>query len=241
MSRFVIFGGCVSRDIFNFSKSSDIFVKDYYARSSFASVFSDSSEFPHELKKLNSPFQQRCVVRDFDKSFKGKVAEGDFDYLLVDFLSNRFNIAVKNTSVLTISNELIKSGFDPKATGYQVVVRNTDKYFSYWKLGFEKFAAHCRQHGVADKVILNKVYLADRLQDGGLMPGGFTTEVVCKYNDFLDRCYEFSNEKMPEVKWLTYSERNVLGAVEHKWGPGPFHYIDEFYQEGLKQLVQFKG
>lgn len=235
MSKFLIFGGCVSRDLFNFSDNY-LLLSDYYARSSFASVFSESSPVPSEIKKLSSPFQQRCVLRDFDKSFKGKVAEGDFDYLLVDLLSNRFNIAVKNTSVLTISNELMKSGFDPKATGYQVVVRNTDKYFSYWKSGFEKFANHCRHHGVADKVIMNKIHLADRLQDGGAMPGGFTAEVVNIYNDFLDRCYEFTNEKMPEVKWITYSERNILGAVEHKWGPGPFHYVDEFYKEGLMQL-----
>lgn len=235
MSRFLVFGGCVSRDLFNFSESC-LSLVDYYARSSFASVFSESSQFSSELKKLSSPFQQRCILRDFDKSFKDKVADGNFDYLLVDFLSNRFNVAVKGNSVLTISNELTKSGFDLKANGYQVVVRNSDKYFSYWKAGFEQFANHCRQHGVADKVIMNKIYLADSLQDGGAMPGGFTTEVVSKYNEFLDKCYDFSSEKMPEVKWLTYSERNVLGAVEHKWGPGPFHYVDDFYKEGLIQL-----
>lgn len=238
MSKFLVFGGCVSRDLFNFAESS-LLLSDYYARSSFASVFSEPPQLSPNLQKLSSPFQQRCVLRDFDKSFKDKIASGSFDYLLIDFLSNRFNVAVKGNSVLTLSNELMKSGFDSKAHGYQIVVRNSDKYFNYWKSGFEKFANHCRQCGVADKVILNKIYLADRLQDDGVLPGGFTPEVVVKYNEFLDRCYEFSSEKMPEVKWLTYSERNVLGAVEHKWGPGPFHYVDGFYQEGLSQLIEF--
>ncbi|WP_434986149.1 DUF6270 domain-containing protein [Vreelandella zhaodongensis] len=236
MSKFLIFGGCVSRDLFNYSDESMLLV-DYYARSSFASAFSEPPAFSIDVKKLNSPFQQRCVQRDFDKSFKDKIARGSFDYLLVDFLSNRFNLAVNGSSLLTISNELLKSGFDPKANGYQVIVRNSDKYFVYWKSGFEKFASHCRQAGVVGKVVFNKIYLTDHLQDGGALPGGFTTEVVNKYNEFLDRCYEFSSGKMPEAKWLTYSDANVVGAVEHRWGPGPFHYIDDFYKEGIKQLV----
>src|SRR5690625_4440932 len=143
MDKFLVFGGCVSRDVFEFHELGKSALADYYARSSFASAFSESALVNIDYDKIKSNFQRRCVERDINSRFKERLLTKNYDYILIDFLSNRFSVAEKNNSVITLSNELMRSGFDPVDQGFEIVSKHTEKYFKLWRAGFSEFAKKC--------------------------------------------------------------------------------------------------
>ncbi len=89
----LIYGSCVSRDIFNLEESRDFKLTDYYARSSMASLCSEAYENEEALSRIPSAFRRRMVACDFSKeilSAKDKFAAADV--ILIDLIDERFDL-----------------------------------------------------------------------------------------------------------------------------------------------------
>lgn len=108
----LIFGSCVSRDIFNLEYSLEFKVSDYYARSSLASLSSEAYENDSALNRISSPFQRRMVANDFSKEIltAGSKLEG-CDVILIDLIDERFDLVVfPSGKIITNSAEFSQSG-----------------------------------------------------------------------------------------------------------------------------------
>lgn len=116
MIRLLIWGSCVTRDCFaedicGHESISRYEIDKYFARSSLVSQLSRPVLLKGEIR-LSSLFQKRMVADDFEKQFfpyLNKVKE-DIDYLLLDFIDERFDIIALSDSYVTYSGELAASG-----------------------------------------------------------------------------------------------------------------------------------
>lgn len=159
MLNVLIFGSCVSRDIFNFDTTDQVRLVDYYARSSLASAFCPLTREENLSHRIVSPFQRRIVKADLDRSFREQLACLDFDVLLIDFIDERFDLFVTDDGhVITLSNELLSTGFAPASERGTVIRSGSEPFFDLWQAGWKSFMDTLDRHGQRDKVKINQVF-----------------------------------------------------------------------------------
>ena len=236
MSRFLIFGGCVTRDIFDFCDTENLIVAEYFARSSIASMFSEEVNIDIDLNKINSNFEKNCVARDLNKNFLQVVKNNIFDYIIFDFFSIRFDIAVNDKKIITLSDEFIKTDYDLSSNFFITIGNNTEEYFNYWKCGFDRILGLCENTFIADKLVLNKVYLANCTEDGRSFTDFYDRIYIENFNQLLLKFYEYYESKVKSGFVLNYDPKFFVGSINHKWGLNPFHLVDDFYIEALSKL-----
>lgn len=73
MKKIMVYGGCCSRDAFNFDNSYS--VVGYIARTSIVSMFSSAPKEAIDFSLVSSPFQKRMVEDDVNKTAKNILFE----------------------------------------------------------------------------------------------------------------------------------------------------------------------
>src|SRR5690606_16605810 len=104
--KFVIFGSCVTHDVFEYVDKSVCGLVRYFARSSLGSAYAARKVDGIDVSEIASPFQRGVVSADLNKEFKDFLARAEFDFLLYDPIDERFDLLVEGDRLCTLSNEL---------------------------------------------------------------------------------------------------------------------------------------
>jgi len=223
-----ILGSCVTRDIFRVVGKEK--VVDYFARTTLISLM--SHPLPIEEINLNSEFQKRIVKRDFDKNFFEELKKANFDFLIIDFIDERFNVLKYSDSYITRSSEFVNAGLDD-SYDFEPVNKNTDEYKDNWKKAADLFIKKLKTIVPNEKVILHEAYWAQEYIDNNEIKSFDNQKYIQSNNEMLKEYYQYFKESMP----LKVVKADSLYAdVNHVWGLSPFHYTDEYYFEIYKQL-----
>lgn len=237
----LIYGSCVSRDIFNLEESRDFKLTDYYARSSMASLCSEAYENDKALSRIPSAFRRRMVACDFSKeilSARDKFSSADV--ILIDLIDERFDlISLPSGQLLTNSNELGESGAlkDDGALGYTTIKQGTNERRELWLQGMQKFFCFLKEINKLDQVIINKVYWSSRFESESDTPFPVASSFIEKANHELSWMYEALHSVLREDQFLDFGPSLLTADELHRWGPSPFHYCKNFYREALAQII----
>jgi hypothetical protein len=238
--RVLILGSCVSRDILNFAENGQIKLADYFARSSIASIASDPCHLEESAyKSISSDFQRRMVRRDLCKTFLDDVTHHeDFDIILIDLIDERFDLyEMSPGSIVTISSEFLMTGAltSSDRSSERCIRSGSERHRELWKAGISRLFTILAEHGVADRVTVNKVFWADRLEDGTPLPEQDAQQRIAA-NDLLAWMYKELEQYVAAPRWMTFAESAMLGSPNHRWGIAPFHYSDVYYTDAVVQL-----
>lgn len=228
--RIFILGSCVSRDAFELADHG-MELAGYIARTSLASAFLTRPAPPGvraKVPRIASRFQQRMVDIDLRKRASSVIEGAQFDFLLVDLIDERFNLARfggSNTlpELFTLSRELAGvCGW----TG-PMVTPGTNQHLSAWKRGVGRLLRVVPPA----RIIVNRAFWATALDNGEPLEN---QSLIAESNRTLEIMYG-------------YLQRNGIGAVidypngifadpDHKWGVAPFHYAPGMYELMVSQL-----
>lgn len=112
MIKINIYGSCVSRDIFEWDKEKQFSIPVYVARTSILSNLNTNIWNINSTDiNLDSPFQKEAVMTDLNKTVYDKFKSNMSDYLLIDFIDERFRIAKMDNLYATYSVEMMNSHF----------------------------------------------------------------------------------------------------------------------------------
>ena len=233
----LIFGSCVTRDAFSLPlvDAGKFEVVDYFARSSFASLALPMWVDESVLMQIKSPFQKKIVRRDMEKSFFKRLFALDFDFVVVDFIDDRFNIVGDLSGGATYSNEF-RSGM--RCSDDSLILSGSDVYLDLWNVGLEKFISAVKGLGIVDRIVLNKVFWAEKIDDLGVDFEKYLIKSKSS-NNYLKSRYDVIERKLIGIKSISYSENLFVAKSSHKWGISPFHYVDDFYQKTIDCLISF--
>jgi hypothetical protein len=223
--RVFIFGSCVSRDAFEFVPNS-VEIQGYIARSSFASAFSPKS-FPHSIDDLDpdilisSPWQRRMMEMDINKSGKDLILRSApaTDLLIVDFIDERFHLAVAVNAYATVS--VAFRAIDP-GSRFKYVKSLTSHHFQLWKDGFDSFLE------LAESLSLNVLVNAVRLGCKSRLKELINDSSFLMLENYLFKMYDYA-ESTGRCKVL-YNPLEPYLDENHKWGVTPFHYENLYYE-----------
>ncbi|OYQ81597.1 hypothetical protein B9T19_02700 [Ignatzschineria sp. F8392] len=232
MKNIFVYGGCVSRDIFNkpYNKG-DIRLSGYIARYSIAKLQSKPIKLNVDVNQVPSAFQRRVIEIDAKNNLLSYVSKREYDYFLIDFLFSRFSLVEYNSGLLTYSAELQKSKI--LTSKNKIISPDTEVYWEYFKQGLKIFVSHLELTGNLEKLLINKVYLATKDELGEDFSN---LDKINKQNDFLSRVYDLLDNYISSNQYLEYSSKLFTGAVNHPWGKNPMHFIPEFYEESYNKI-----
>src|SRR5580704_7312041 len=109
--RYAILGSCVSSDIFRLHPDLGELVA-YHGRSSMLSMMSSPVEFRGDDFVWSSNFARRTIEADFQKTFFADLEASRCDFLIVDFVDERWDLLRLGDSFVTLSADLMKAGVE---------------------------------------------------------------------------------------------------------------------------------
>lgn len=237
---FNILGSCVSRDVFNFSSlENSLSLGNYTARSSLISIMSPPIP-PEEIlkKKLPSKFQQRMVEEDISSRFLKKIESFRQDFLIIDLIDERFDVLYlpKYDSFITLSSELLNSGFEPQKFG-RIIKSGSETHRFLWQRSWEQFINVAKEINVLSNILINKVFWGKKLITGENIPG--TSEKYTDMNnEYLQWMYSVIENDIPPDNIIETPKEYLVSDLNHQWGAAPFHYSDAYYLRVLENLNQ---
>ncbi|MCS0630972.1 DUF6270 domain-containing protein [Telluria mixta] len=239
--RVLILGSCVSRDILNFAEKGTITLTDYFARSSLASIGSEPFRLEDDhYARISSDFQRRMVRRDLEKTLLHDLSTcQDVDIILIDLIDERFDLYEASPgAVVTVSSEFLMTGLvTSKDRSSERWIRNgSERHRELWKAGVDRLFALLAEHGMADRVVVNRVFWADRMEDGMPLPAQEEKQRETA-NSLMAWMYGELERYVPERGWMKFSDEVLRSNPAHRWGIAPFHYVDAYYTDALHQLT----
>lgn len=238
MGSVTIFGGCCSRDSFNYTKRFS--VKEYFARSSLFSVYANPPEEDVSFESVSSRFQKRMVEGDVKKTVRHNLLKSamESDLLLMDFLTERLDlIETPSGGIITKTPEVVSISKKSKIPCERIIEKFSDERLCLFRKSWEEFFNKSMQSEVGEKIVLNKVFLTKTI-DAAETFGDDKIEYIERANAYLSDVYSIVEEFVPEKRVICYRDSLLVANSCHRWGVSPFHFCDEFYYFQLKRLSE---
>lgn len=236
----IIYGSCVSRDIFNLEETSDFSLLEYYARSSMASLCSAAYINEEALARIPSAFRRRMVAYDFSKAmFSENNQFNNSDIILIDLIDERFDlVALPSGQIITLSNELTESGLleDPSIAGFRIIPQGSMERRKLWLQGMQRLFAFLRDRNKINSVIINKVFWSSRFDKDSETSFPVAPALIEKANAELSWMYDVLSHELAEHQFIGFSPSLLTADEKHRWGISPFHYSEGYYTEALLQI-----
>lgn len=236
MSRVSIFGSCITRDVFRLFPD-EAHIASYHSRSSLISVMSPPLEIGEAGIAWPSNFARKVVLADFRKTFFDDLEASAPDFLIIDLMSERFDLVRAHATYVTRSWELVHSGFGERCGRLERIPRETEAAHESWCEKSREFADVLRKRFPELPVILHKAYWTHSYRDGASIrpfPREWR-EWISRRNDMLEACHAHLEQYLPALVTVE-PRRTYLADPGHRWGLGSSHYESGYYDDIRKQL-----
>lgn len=187
-----------------------------------------------QVPRHKNVFRQAILQKEIQKDFL-KIVPGKEDYLLVDFLEERYNLIDIENRFITKSEALDESDFF-QTHDKNILEINIHERLELWKKACVAFCENIKQKFQEDHIILFEIYLSKRyrLWDREI---GFTDYNIDNINRELKRYYDYFKEQLSQTRVVQIPEEYYYTDGNSKYGYGPW-YLNHFLHQMLSQKVQ---
>jgi Family of unknown function (DUF6270) len=238
LSRVSIFGSCITRDVFRLFPG-DAEVASYHSRSSLISLMSPPLEIDDTGTAWPSNFARKVVLADVRKLFFEDLEAAAPDVLIIDLMSERFDLLRARETYVTRSWELVSSALAARS-GYrfQRVARETQAMHQTWLEQSRRFADVLESRFSELPVILHKAYWTHRYREGtGIrrFPREWRSW-TSRRNAMLDAFHEHLERVLPRLA-VVEARKAYVADPDHRWGLGASHYEGAYYEDVREQML----
>ncbi len=242
--RIAIFGSCVTRDLFEdgILRSSHV---HYASRSSIISAVAARVALDEADVPLESAYQRRAVMADFNKTFFEEIEALAPDWVVVDLIDERFDVLRTGGSFVTESSAFSSAGLGAcERFDFTPVRRLTAEASQLFDEATTSFAQRLGEIIPAERVILHRALWLTRYRRGDLIedfpaPRAAFAE---RHNRALEAHYD-------AVVASLGGQGPVLGPDpachfadhDHKWALEPFHYERAYNEWAVSRLREMVG
>lgn len=215
------------------------FLQNHYCFSGLASIMSDADSSFYSIDLLHkSDFRRKHIIQDFTKSFahKNKSEFDDIDFILIDFLEERFDLGEVNGHYFTLSD-----AFNDIKNQILIEYRIIDKFSSeareLWRLSCREFITLLKRYFKPEKIIVIKSFLTEAYEnDNQELKEFHDISTIKKINMMLKEYYDFFVANMPEVHVIDIDKTYYFTDINFKHGGFPWHLNDKAYWSMRTQI-----
>ncbi|MDR1186655.1 MAG: DUF6270 domain-containing protein [Bifidobacteriaceae bacterium] len=237
--RVLIYGSCVSRDVFEFFEPADgIELVEYVARSSMISAMSKRPFEGVDVDAIQSAFRRRMVGWDLGSTkVKDLIAEADFDIILIDLIDERYPLLRRGRETFaTDSSEFEETGF--VETSERRLDWRSRERLAAWRRAWRRLARELKRAKKLDAVRLNRAFWATKMSDGTDYPGVAVNPAAHgQVNAVLAQMYAWIERDLDLSQVYDYEDSELTADTEHKWGTAPYHFPPAYNQRLKANLL----
>jgi hypothetical protein len=250
VSKVAIIGSCITRDLWPIL-GVDVSDLLYISRTSLPSLFSapiGPIEVQGEPPAPLRPNQHKAVVADLTKNALGALVIHQPTHIIFDFIDERFDLLAVGEGLATHSWELEVSGYltQPALAQRRTAPRLSPACDLLWNDALGELATFLAATPLADaQLILHEAQWADSTRAGNgrqiglpdafeLMPDQVVSRA--RHNALLNHYQAAFRERLPQAARVSARAAVRVADPEHRWGPSPFHYIEDYYRDVWRQL-----
>ncbi|MBG9721214.1 accessory Sec system protein Asp2 [Bacillus mycoides] len=236
-----IIGSCDSRDIFRvYEENFNINpynISDYVARSSIISMMSQSINIDIEEIQLQSNFRRKSLYNDISKKGLLEVIEksDQIDYLIIDFMEERFDILKVHDTYVTNSWEFRESNL-VKEWSYDIVGRENPDIQKIWEERCMLLIKTLKKHFKPEQIILHEAYMVYKYKINDKSYKFDEQKNIENMNKILKAYYQFFKNNFTGIHVLSFNQEENYCDANHVWGCQPYHFHDKYYLQAIKFL-----
>jgi hypothetical protein len=185
-----------------------------------------------------SNFSRKVVLADFRKTFFDDLEAAAPDFLIIDLMSERFDLYRARRTYVTRSWDLVQSGFDTRC-GHRLerVARETMAVHEAWCRKTDEFADVLNTRFPDLPVVLHRAYWTLAYRDRASIrpfPREWQKWITVR-NRMLEACHAHLERQVRNLIPVE-PRRRYLADPHHFWGPGSSHYETGYYEEVREQF-----
>ena len=234
-----IIGSCVTRDAFELEDCGFDVKGSYFPRASIISLMSPPIITTSLQLNTDQQWIKWVLTNDHNKSTLSQLQQKQPKIICIDLIEERYDVISFANSYLTRSDELLKYHNDINTIQKDNLIKRGSEQAE--ELFYEKALSFCDKinsnHPDTLVVIHRATYCNYYRENGRIIKFAekkcFSNSLI---NSRLELYYELLASKLKNVTSIRVDEQLTLSCKHHKWGVSPFHYIDEYYQDFIKQL-----
>ncbi|MFZ3454791.1 DUF6270 domain-containing protein [Arthrobacter sp. 7Tela_A1] len=240
MANIFVYGGCVTRDAFEHMKDRHSLVQ-YVARQSLISAASKPTK-SLSMDSLGPDFQNRSVRGDLDSSLHRLIRKtaSRTELFIFDILSERLGVyRLPGGTYITKSVELAKTGLIKTLPRSASVIKfGTEEHFELWKPAADALLDTLKNAGLFNRTLLFEVPWTNVTDTGEEVPrfrgwdAAYAADLYARYYSYL---------RALGVRVATIPEQLAVSTLQHKWGPSPYHFVDEAYLWMKEEVLTVLG
>jgi hypothetical protein len=225
-----LIGCCVSRDAADLGREPLPKPVHFVSRTRIQSLVSTPSPIAPEDIDLSSAFQRRTIVEDHRKTALHPLAVIDHP-IVIDLIDERWPLGDTGSGLVTSTSYFRSAGLD-KLPGFTPVKNDVELAADGpFATAVREFVTRLPQQ----PVLIHRAFWASHHTTGEPVND---LKITRKNNNWLEHAYAIlekalGDRALPPVE-VDASLR--VGDPDHRWGPGPYHYIDEYYTEFCDQV-----
>jgi len=225
-----LIGCCVTRDAADLGRDPLPRPVHFISRTRIQSLVSSPTPIDPDDIKLDSAFQRRTVVEDHRKTALDPLADIDHP-ILIDLIDERWPLIDTGSGLVTSTIYFRNAGLD-KRPGYRPAPNDTELADDGpFAMAARAFAARLPQR----PVLIHRAFWASHDTKGEPLSDLQRTR---RNNNQLERAYAILEAALGEraLPPVEVDASLRIGDPAHRWGPGPYHYIDQYYTELSDQV-----
>jgi hypothetical protein len=220
-----LIGCCVSRDAADLGRDPLPRPVHFVSRTRIQSLVSTPSPIDSDDIALDSAFQRRTIVEDHRKTALNPLADIDHP-IVIDLIDERWPLVDTGSGLVTSTSYFRSAGLD-KRPGSRPEPNDAaladDGPFA---TAVRVFAARLPRR----PVLIHRAFWASHDTAGDAVGDLIRTR---RNNNWLDRAYAIleaalGDRALPPVE---VDAGLRIADPAHRWGPGPYHYVDGYYSE----------
>ncbi len=195
----------------------------------FSGVLSIMSEACSDIMPAHdNPFRNKALYNDFNKTLVKNIRSDDitYDYMIIDFLDERFDIFRYSGSDFTLSDALREAKNVPESVRLK---RWDDSSVELWKKRCLDFISVLKLKFSARNVILVKQYLTEYYGVCEKEQRYENWEEIRFINSKLSECYSFFADNYQGIAVIEADNGFHYSFKHFRHGIYPWHYNEEYY------------
>jgi hypothetical protein len=181
---------------------------------------------------LPSPWQRRCVLADFRKTFLTSLREERPEWLVVDLIDERFDLLRTAKTCITHSSALSAAGLSTAPEfGFEPVRRMSSTGYSLFEHAAIEFAERVMEVIPPERVVLHRaLWSADYRLDGETSSFAGERRVLCEQqNAMLTAGYDaLASAFGGQAVSIECDPERHRADAHHRWGLEPYHYEEAY-------------
>ena len=193
----------------------------------FSGLISYTSNKPIISPIIDNPFRQTALERDFQKILVQDISLKQFDYIILDFLDERFDIAEASGGYYTISDTFEEADIP---FSYTTLKRDDAKTVEIWEEKCLGFIAFLKEKFPADRIILVKNFLTETFGSEENRKSFENIDDIRRANAIITKCYNFFEANCSGITVIDLGKGKIFYSDENfRHGCVPWHYNQAYY------------